>query len=122
MSRRVSAIAACGLLVAACSVATAHAMPVAIACEAAESRSLLAAADAAMAKRDFRAGNARLDEALASLGSRYRTSAMIDDTGMHLTLANIQLSKGKLRQAAVLKRRVLAERLELCAAQAGQRH
>lgn len=113
---------ACGLLIAACTVSAAHATPLAATCEAVEPRTLLAAADAAMARRDFRSGNARLDEALASLGGRYRTSAMIDDTGMHLTLANIQLRKGRIRQATVLKRRVLAERLDLCAAQAVQRH
>lgn len=120
MFRRVSARAACGLAIAAGSVATAHATPVAAACAAAEPRTLLAAADAAVARRDFRTGNARLDEALASLGSSYRTPAMIDDTGMHLTLANIELRKGRVRQATVLKRRIVAERLNLCAATAAR--
>ncbi|SFS10071.1 hypothetical protein [Sphingomonas jatrophae] len=73
-----------------------------------------AAADSAGARGDRKVENARLDEALGALGSSYATPAMIDDTGMRLILARQAAGKGRLAQAATLKRRVLDERLQLC--------
>ncbi|QYE33002.1 hypothetical protein KZX46_02360 (plasmid) [Polymorphobacter sp. PAMC 29334] len=86
----------------------------AAACQPQHAQELLVASDAAQRKGDAKTSNTRLDEALALLGTRYRTQATIDDTGMHLIVANIQLHKGQIHQAAVLKRRILVERLRMC--------
>lgn len=85
-------------------------------CQLASERALpsLAGADRALALGDARTANAMLDTAIRVLGNRYHQPDMLDDTGMHLTLANIEQGKGKLRVAAGLKRNVLKERLELC--------
>ena len=77
---------------------------------------LLRKADGALARREARAANANLDAALKTLGSAYRRPTMMDDTGMHLLVAQSHQRQGKLTQAARLKRRVLVERLGLCGA------
>lgn len=90
--------------------------PVAAGCQLAseQARAPMAAAEKALARGDARTANTMLDTALRALGNSYRQPNTLDDTGMHLTLANIQQGKGKLRLAAGLKRKVLKERLQLC--------
>lgn len=71
-------------------------------------------ADRATARRDGRAANAALDAGLAALGNAYASPPTLDDTGMHLVLATVEQRKGRFAKAALLKRRVLMERLQLC--------
>lgn len=73
-----------------------------------------AGAAAATARGDHRAANAALDVALRSLGRRYADAGQIDDTGQHLGLAEIELDRGHLKQAALMKQSILDERLRLC--------
>lgn len=71
-------------------------------------------ADMAVKRGDQRTANARLDQALQTLGMRYHSPTMIDDSDMHLLLARQAIAKGRLRQAAAIKRQVLSDRLQLC--------
>lgn len=80
----------------------------------------LKVADAAAARRDYRVADAALDTGLHELGNGYAPPPTNDDTGMHLVVANSQRSRGKLKLAVELKRRVLAERLGLCGKAGGQ--
>ncbi len=73
-----------------------------------------ATADMAAKRGDQRGANIRLDEALRTLGTRYRSREMIDDSDMHLLLARQAIAKGRLRQAVAIKRRILSDRLQLC--------
>ena len=73
-------------------------------------------ADAALARGDARSADRMLDEGLTALGNSYRRPDMLDDTGMHLTLANVEQDRRRFKLAARLKRRIFVERLELCGA------
>ena len=74
----------------------------------------LSAADRALARGDARQANLLLDQALRTLGDQYANGSMLDDTGMHLVLAQAPQSKGRVNQAAAIRRKVLTERLHLC--------
>lgn len=74
----------------------------------------LARADAATARRDPRTANRALDQGLRMLGEAYQRPETDDDTGMHLVLADVAARKGQWTRAAMLKRRILVERLSLC--------
>lgn len=109
--------AAFGPLLAA--AATAHPVTDASAppaCPVAVGRTLpaLRAADVSLARGDARQANAKLDLALATLGTAFRRRGLLDDTGLKLVLAQTEERKGKLSKAAGIKRRVLESRLRLC--------
>jgi len=70
-------------------------------------------AEKEIAQNHFIEANAKLDEGLASLGSRYVSSSIVDDTGQKLTLARIEEREGRLQIAANLKKGVLSSRLEI---------
>lgn len=74
----------------------------------------LAQADRATARRDARGADAALAGAIRALGTGYAPAGTIDDTGQKLVLADGQLRRGRVADAAGTRRRVLAERLELC--------
>lgn len=79
-----------------------------------QSVSWLMAADAAANKQRSRAANTSLDHALATLGDAYSNDKMLDDSGMHLSVATMIAESGELKRAADVKRRVLTERLVDC--------
>jgi hypothetical protein len=63
----------------------------------------------------FERANSILDTAIEKLGNSYELSSpVLDDTGQHLTLANILVQKGDLKHAALIKCSMLHDRLELC--------
>jgi len=63
----------------------------------------------------FEQANSILDVAIAKLGNSYEPSwPVLDDTGLHLTLASILVQKGDLKHAALLKCSMLRDRLEMC--------
>lgn len=74
----------------------------------------LAAADKASSRHDPKTANDQLDKSLAALGQAYLTPNLLDDTDMHLVIARDNQRRGRLSKAAVLKRRILIERLGLC--------
>ncbi len=74
----------------------------------------LRAADAATGRHDDGAADAALEAGLRALGDRYAAPPTADDTGMHLVVAASQKRHGHLGSATAIKRRVLAERLDLC--------
>lgn len=79
-----------------------------------EAAARLSLADQATARHDFKLSNRKLDEAFQVLGNAYASNGTIDDTGMHLVIAESQERRGNLKLASELKRRLLIERLELC--------
>ena len=74
----------------------------------------LQVADRAAARRNFSAANRALDEGLRALGNAYAPPRMMDDSGMHLVVAWDQERKGRLKNAAAIKRRILVDRMSLC--------
>ena len=69
--------------------------------------------DAEIAAQNWEAANKLLKQALAELGDRYTRSDTIDDSGMKLIAAELQEREGRLDNAAHVRRRILAERLEM---------
>lgn len=57
-----------------------------------------------------------LDTGLSTLGSTYRSQAVLDDTSQKLALAGDEARHGRLQTAVNIKRGVLEARLELCRA------
>ena len=55
-----------------------------------------------------------LDAALGILGDSYSRDDFLDDTGMHLLVADMQLEKGNLKDASTIKRLMLESRIEMC--------
>ncbi len=78
-----------------------------------EVEALVVAADKAIEEEEWVLANTLLKKGLDTLGSRYVTLAMIDDTEMKLVLASAEEQKGSLQVAVTLRRRVLAARLSL---------
>ena len=74
----------------------------------------LAEADRAFRKGNFRAANTMLDAALGILGDSYSRDDFLDDTGMHLLVADMKSEKGNLKDASTIKRRMLESRIEMC--------
>jgi len=70
-------------------------------------------ADAEMAAQNWKEANKLLKQALVELGDRYVRSDTIDDSGMKLIDADILEEEGKIDRAARVRRRILAERLEM---------
>jgi hypothetical protein len=73
----------------------------------------LTKADAEIAAQNWETANKLLKQALAELGDRYVCPDVIDDTGMKLMAADLQEKEGKLDNAAHVRRRMLADRLEM---------
>jgi len=69
--------------------------------------------DAKITTQNWEAANKLLKQALAELGDRYTRSDTIDDSDMKLIAADIQEREGRPDNAAHVRRRILAERLEL---------
>ena len=78
-----------------------------------EVEALVVAADKAIEEEEWVLANTLLKKGLDTLGSRYVTLAMIDDTEMKLVLASAEEQNGSLQVAVTLRRRVLAARLSL---------
>ncbi len=78
-----------------------------------EIEALIIAADKAAEMDEWVLANTLLKKGLDTLGSRYVTPAMIDDTGMKLVLASAEEQKGSLQVAVTIRRLVLAARLSL---------
>ena len=70
-------------------------------------------AGAEMVAGNWKAANKRLNEALGELGDRYRDSKVVDDFNMKLLAACLQERDDKPDHAAQVRRRILAERLDL---------
>jgi len=70
-------------------------------------------ADAEITAQNWEAANKLLKQALVELGDRYTRSDTIDDSGMKLIAAELQEREGKPDNAAHVRRRILAERLEM---------
>ena len=70
-------------------------------------------ADADIAAQNWEAANQQLTQALAELGSRYALPHTIDESGMKLIAANLQEKEGKPDNAARVRRKIFAERLEM---------
>ncbi|RVU20666.1 hypothetical protein [Methylobacterium oryzihabitans] len=66
---------------------------------------------AALARGDAAAALAAYDAALAQLGDHMAPAGTIDDTGLHLALADAKARQGDPAAAARLKARVVATRL-----------
>jgi hypothetical protein len=64
-----------------------------------------------IAKGDYRRANIRLRDGLEALGDTFREDNVLDDTGLHLSLAWSQDWNGELRPAAEERQRILTERL-----------
>jgi len=69
--------------------------------------------DAEIAAQNWKVASELLKQALAELGNRYTRSDTIDDSGMGLIAAELQEREGKPDNAAHVRRRILAERLEM---------
>jgi len=69
--------------------------------------------DAEIAVQNWEEANQQLKQALAELGDRYVCDDTIDDSDMKLLAADLQEKEGKSNNAATVRRRILAERLEM---------
>lgn len=78
-------------------------------------QSLLEQGEQALSRGDLAGANARLDEALAAIGTGYQSDRTIDDTGMQLIAANADAKKGDLAAAAKAKARIVKARLQMAA-------
>jgi len=77
---------------------------------------LLQRADFAKSKNDFRSAAEFLAQGLAELHDYYLatpTPPMLDDSGMHLVLADSADQRGDSKLAAMIRRSVLVDRLGL---------
>ena len=70
-------------------------------------------ADAEITAQSWEAANKRLKTALNDLGGRYYDPKVIDDSSLKLSAACIRENEGKLDNAVRVRRRILAERLDL---------
>ncbi|MDR2881503.1 MAG: hypothetical protein LBV29_06345 [Azoarcus sp.] len=69
--------------------------------------------DTEIAAQNWEAASRLIRQALAELGDRYTRSDTIDDSDMKLIAADIQEKEGRLDNAANVRRRILAGRLEM---------
>jgi len=69
--------------------------------------------DAEIAVQNWEEANQQLKQALAELGDRYVCDDTIDDSDMKLLAADLQEKEGKSNNAATVRRRILAERLDM---------
>ncbi len=88
----------------------------------AKTTTLLAAAEVEIQNRNWLAANQLLKQGLAALGNSYLTPEMIDETGTKLLLADIEERKGSLETAALIRRRILGDRLSLLRAKSSKGH
>jgi hypothetical protein len=70
-------------------------------------------ADAEIAAQNWETANELLKHTLAELDDRYVCLGAIDETGMKLITADLQEREGKLDNAARVRRKMLAARLEM---------
>jgi hypothetical protein len=76
-------------------------------------QSSLRDADAAIGRQDWANANRLLLDGLKTLGDRYVSPTVIDETGMKLVAADSEERGGRLDNAAAMRRRILQTRLEL---------
>jgi hypothetical protein len=81
-------------------------------------QSSLREADAAIARQDWSGANRLLRVGLETLGERYVSPTVIDETGMKLVAADAEERAGRLDNAVSMRRRILQTRLELFQAKA----
>jgi hypothetical protein len=77
-----------------------------------EIESIIKSAKHAIDTQDWLAANTLLKDGLSILGNRYRSPKVIDDTGMHLIMANESERKGQLKDAATLRMDILQVRFD----------
>ncbi|WP_346836424.1 hypothetical protein [Microbulbifer sp. SAOS-129_SWC] len=73
----------------------------------------LSEADKAIIEKRYSDANKLLNEGLEAIGNRYFQDDIVDDTGMKLTLADLEEEGGKASVAAGIRRGVLSTRLEI---------
>jgi tetratricopeptide (TPR) repeat protein len=81
---------------------------------------LQAEAEAALARGDHQAAQEALGKALEELGQGYFDPKLVDDSGLHVRLAQLLQEQGRLPEATALRKRALAERLAFASGQAQQ--
>lgn len=76
-----------------------------------QAKSAIAEVDVARARGDWPRSITLADAAIKTLGYGYASQLLIDDTGQHLALAEIQTRDGNLTVASNIKRSVLEARV-----------
>lgn len=74
---------------------------------------LLEQGKAKLTNKEYATAIILFDKGIEQLANNYLSDDIIDDTGVKLTLANVEQKKGNLTQAANLKYKVLESRLIL---------